>query len=303
MTGDDRRASMLTQPLRTGDPVHVAATSSAVESLQPVNDGLAVLRRWGLSVPGPEPVLRRWGYLAGSDQQRRSDLSVPQDGQQGRLIACARGGWGAARLLEESIPWTPGWLMGFSDVTSLLWARLAAGWSGGIHGPLLTTLALEPSWSQERLRRILFGDAVPDLNGIALGGGRVCGPVIAGNLTVASHLIGSPHLPNLKGAILVLEDVGEAPYRIDRMLTHWRLSGLLQQVGGIAFGQFSGCDDDERDDSERFSLQDVLLERTKDLQVPRVIDLPVGHVCGNAALPMGAKAVLDGESGRLSLLT
>ena len=78
MTGDDRRASMLTQPLRTGDPVHVAATSSAIESLQPVEDGLAVLRRWGLSVPGPEPVLRRWGYLAGSDQQRRSDLSVPK---------------------------------------------------------------------------------------------------------------------------------------------------------------------------------------------------------------------------------
>ena len=119
---------------------------------------------------------------------------------------------------------------------------------------------------------------------------------------MASHLIGSQHVPDLTGAILILEDVGEAPYRIDRLLTHWRLSGLLQKVAGIGFGSFSGCDDDERPRDQCFTLQQVLRERTDDLNIPRVIDLPVGHLCGNAALPMGALAELDGDKGLLNLL-
>ena len=288
-------------PLERGDLVHVVATSSALEDDQTMLEGLAVLENWGLRVRRPELSSRRWGYLAGTDQQRRGDLISAQGKAQ--LLACARGGWGAARLLEERMSWQPGWLLGFSDITALLWSRLAAGHSGGVHGPLLTTLAKEPSWSQERLRQLLFGEAVPELQGDGLGGGRVQGPLIAANLTVASHLIGSRHVPDLSGAILILEDVGEAPYRIDRLLTHWRLSGLLQKVAGIGFGSFNWCDDDERPSDQCFSLQEVLRDRTDDLNIPRVIDLPVGHLCGNAALPMGSLAELDGDQGRLSLLT
>ena len=101
----------------------------------------------------------------------------------------------------------------------------------------------------------------------------------------------------------MLEDVGEAPYRIDRMLTHWRLNGSLQGLAGLGFGNFEGCDDSSSDDSEGFNLEQVLEERTADLGIPRVMDLPVGHRSGNAALPMGAMARLDGQTGRLSLLT
>jgi len=288
-------------PLRRGDWVHVAATSSALDGDQALLDGLTVLESWGLRVDRPELSARRWGYFAGTDQQRRNDLiTVPREA---KLLACARGGWGAARLLESSLPWHQGWLLGFSDITALLWSRLAAGHAGGVHGPLLTTLAAEPQWSQQRLQQLLFGEAVPDLHGDGLGGGRVQGPLIAANLTVASHLIGSGHVPDLNGAILILEDVGEAPYRIDRLLTHWRLSGLLQKVAGIGFGSFSGCDDDSRPSDQCFTLQEVLRERTDDLGIPRVIALPVGHVCGNAALTLGAMAELDGDRGRLSLLT
>ena len=103
--------------------------------------------------------------------------------------------------------------------------------------------------------------------------------------------------------MLVLEDVGEAPYRIDRMLTQWRLNGSLQGLAGLGFGNFEGCDDGTRDASESFNLEQVLEERTGDLGIPRVMDLPVGHRSGNAALPMGAMARLDGNTGRLSLLT
>lgn len=286
------------RPLQSGDRVQLAAASSALaaDALERMQAGVAVLERWGLKVlEHPEP-LRRWGYLAGSDQERRSDL---QPGAP--LVACLRGGWGAARLLEEPAPAANGqqhWLLGFSDVTSLLWAREAAGLRGGIHGPMITSLAAEPAWSQERLRQLLFGEALPPLAGEGWCGGVAEGPLLVGNLTVATHLLGTRHLPDLQGALLILEDVGEAPYRLDRMLTHWRLCGALQQLAGIGFGSFSGCDPED----SGFRLEEVLRERTSDLDIPVLASLPVGHEPGNAALPLGRRARLDAGRGTLKLL-
>ena len=293
----------LPRPLRAGDRVQLAAASSALDNLERLEAGSAVLQSWGLQVEShPEP-LRRWGYLAGADPQRHGDLLPPAP-----LTACIRGGWGAARLLEahQSLSLQDGWLLGFSDVTSLLFARVRSGLGGGIHGPLLTTLAAEPSWSQERLRALLFGEPLADLQGEGWQGGIAEGPLLVANLTVATHLLGTPHMPPLRGAILVLEDVGEAPYRIERMLTHWRLSGALQQLAGLGFGSFAGCDEaDSRADEpaeHRFSLAQVLRERSLDLGLPVVAGLPVGHSPGNAALPLGRLARLDGGRGRLQLL-
>ena len=285
-------------PLRSGDKVGIVAASSAYDDLTPLKEGLALLNSWGLETDHADIPQRRWGYLAGTDQDRLKDLHSQR---LCALLACARGGWGAARLLEQPIDWQPGWLLGFSDVTALLLARHRAGFEGGIHGPLLSTLAMEPAWSQERLRALLFGDALPDLQGSRWVDGVAEGPLIAANLTVASHLLGSDHMPDLKGTILILEDVGEQPYRLDRMPTHWRLNGVLQQLAGLGFGRFSGCDDDDR--QQGFSATEVLRERSKDLGIPVVADLPVGHGQeGNAALPIGRRARLDGVQGRLSLL-
>ena len=301
---DPFRAACLAPPapLRPGDGVALAAASSALEEAGRLEAGLAVLRSWGL-VPAGQPgdlVGRRWGYMAGDDGQRRGDLEAAC----APLLACVRGGWGSARLLEQPLALPEGWLLGFSDVTSLLWARLARRQAGGVHGPLLTTLAAEPGWSQERLRRLLFGEPLADLEGERWVGGVAEGPLLAGNLTVATHLLGTPHLPPVDGAILVLEDVAEAPYRIERMLTHWRLCGALQRLGGIGFGSFRDCVDADREDQppeHRFSLEQVLRERTADLGIPVLAGLPVGHTAGNAALPLGVRARLDADRGRLSL--
>jgi muramoyltetrapeptide carboxypeptidase len=293
-------------PLSSGDRVQLAAASSALhpEALTRLEAGIVVFERWGLQVdPHPEP-LRQWGYLAGNDQQRGADLEG-----HAPLVACLRGGWGSARLLEAPSGThraaslagqggLPQWLLGFSDVTSLLWARQAAGLGGGIHGPMLTTLAGEPAWSQERLRQLLFGEALPALSGDPWRGGVAEGPLLVGNLTVATHLLGTAHLPQLRGAVLVLEDVGEAPYRLDRMLTHWRLCGALQQLAGIGFGRFSGCDDDD----SPVDAMAVLKERTADLGIPVLAGLSVGHEPGNAALPLGRRVRLDADAGRLELL-
>ena len=296
----------LPSPLRRGDRVRLVAASSALQSSEALLAGLELLRSWGLEIDGdPEALLeRRWGYLAGHDRERLADLSPPAS-EPPALLACVRGGWGAARLLERRPPAEANWLLGFSDVTSLLFDRVAQGRGGGVHGPLLTTLAAEPEWSQERLRALLFGEPLPPLQGESWCGGVAEGPLLVANLTVATHLLGTPHLPPLAGAILVLEDVGEAPYRIERMLTHWRLCGALQQLAGLAFGSFSGCDDpdDDRPAERRFSLEQVLRERSSDLGIPVVAGLPVGHTPGNAALPLGVPACLDGERGVLALLS
>ena len=287
-----------TPHLQAGDRVGVVAASSAFKDPVPLEQGLSLLRSWGLKAEAESIPQRRWGYLAGSDQERLADLHRHPTPP---LLACARGGWGAARLLEQPILWQQGWLLGFSDVTALLLARHSAGFDGGIHGPLLSTLAAEPAWSQQRLRTLLFGGLVPDLQGRGWVDGIAEGPLITANLTVASHLLGSAHMPDLDGAILVLEDVGEQPYRLDRMLTHWRLAGVLQRLAGLGFGRFSDCDDDNL--QEGFSATEVLQERSCDLGIPVIADLPVGHGAeGNAALPIGRKARLDGQSGSLSLL-
>ena len=309
--------SALPRPLQSGDRVQLAAASSCLQSdaIERLERGIAVLESWDLVVERHPQPLRQWGYLAGSDPQRRADLN-----SEAPLLACLRGGWGSARLLEQGLPAssTPQWLLGFSDVTSLLWARQAAGIAGGIHGPMLTSLAAEPVWSQQRLRDLLFGRPLAPLQGESWRRGVAEGPLLVGNLTVATHLLGTPHLPSLQGAVLVLEDIGEAPYRLDRMLTHWRLCGALQQLAGIAFGNFSGCDDDENEDADceadpqgsdatarnqaPFRLQAVLQERTADLGIPVLAQLPVGHEAGNAALPIGQRARLDANRGTLELL-
>ena len=118
-----------------------------------------------------------------------------------------------------------------------------------------------------------------------------------------THLVGTRHLPNFENSILIIEDIGEAPYRIDRMLTHLRLAGLLQQISGLGFGSFKGCEDEKNvDKTKTFELLDIFKDRTQDLKIPIVSNLPIGHCCGNASLPLGSQAILNGNTGSLSLL-
>ncbi|MDA9639215.1 LD-carboxypeptidase, partial [Synechococcus sp. AH-779-G23] len=118
------RSELLLRPLQTGDEVAVVAASSALDNTENLLRGISILDSWGLRIRPDVISQRRWGYLAGRDDERLSDFqSVPN----ASLLACARGGWGAARLLEHPFFWQPGWLLGFSDVTALLCARMAAG--------------------------------------------------------------------------------------------------------------------------------------------------------------------------------
>ncbi len=287
----------IANPLKNNDQFDVVAVSSFIDQQEDLLNGLQVLTEWGLKCRSNDVLGKHWGYLADTDYKRHQNLHTSQEIP---LKAFARGGWGAARVLEFDQPWKPGFLVGFSDVSAILLSRLAAGFDGGIHGPLITSLAKEPDWSKDRLRALLFGEPIPDLIGEGWFGGIAEGPLVICNLTVATHLLGSRHMPELKDAILVLEDIDEEPYRIDRMLTQWRLSGILQKLSGIAFGSFKGCETQEEDSIKTFKLNEVLKDRTMDLNIPVLSNLPIGHITGNAALPLGKQARLNANDGSLS---
>ena len=289
-------------PLQKGDQYSAAAISSVVQDKKSLSEGLKIFEEWGLVCNPQNLIDRSWGYFAGTDDVRFADLHpMPPP----PLIAFARGGWGAARLLERKQPWEQGWLLGYSDITSILLSRVSAGFDGAIHGPLITSLSKEPDWSKERLKALLFGVELPVLYGETWTKGVAKGPLIVGNLTVATHLLGSRHMPDLKGAILILEDTNEAPYRIDRMLTHWRLTGDLKKISGLGFGDFHECKNNiegPEESARSFSIQEILIERCCDLGIPILGNLPIGHCCGNAAMPLGRSAVLNGDKGTLTVL-
>ncbi len=285
-------------PLKENDKFDVIAVSSNINDEESLKEGLSVLNSWGLICRNNRVIGRHWGYLAGKDSVRHKELHPKQPIP---LQAFARGGWGAARILEFDQPWKAGWLLGFSDVSAILLSRLSAGFDGGIHGPLINSLSKEPEWSKERLRAILFGEPIADLYGDGWSGGIAQGPLVACNLTVASHLLGSRHIPELKGAILIFEDIDEEPYKIDRMLTQWRLTGNLQKLAGLAFGNFKDCQNSKEAKANSFELEEVLKDRSIDLNIPIVASLPVGHLTGNASLPLGRNALLDGDKGILKI--
>jgi muramoyltetrapeptide carboxypeptidase len=167
----------------------------------------------------------------------------------------------------------------------------------GVHGPLLTTLSQEPSWSRQRLFAWVAGQEIPPLTGTPWVEGHATGRLMPANLTVATHLLGTPHEPSLKGVILAIEDVTEAPYRLDRLLTQWRMSNKLTDIVGIAVGRFSRCE--PPDNIPSFSAAEVLRDRLSDLGIPVVADLPFGHDGVNAALPVGVWATLNAQTGEL----
>ena len=292
----------LPPPLQPGDLVQVVAPSGGLKEFSAFEKGLEIWRSRGYQIQLGSNWNTREGYLAGTDSQRRQALLEAWENPNCKAILCARGGYGSTRLLENwqwnsKSPSFCKWIIGFSDITGLLWSLAKEGFSG-LHAPVLTTLASEPDWSIQRLFNYLEGHPLAPLTGEGWRGGQAQGRLLPANLTVATHLLGTPIHPPLEGAILALEDVGEAPYRVDRMLTQWRLMGALNGVRGIALGRFSQCN--LPPSSLSWTVDQVLRDRLADLNIPIVASLPFGHDGENAALPVGTEVHLDGDLGQLS---
>ena len=284
-------------PLRPGARIRAVNPGTWIE---PERDFSPMISRcaaegWRLEIP--DNPTHQWRYFSATDPNRAADLTTAWLDPTVDAVFYLGGGWGSARVLEAGFRFSarPKWTLGFSDNSSLLLAQWAAGLPGAVHGSLGGS---DEHW--QRIVNLLSGQPVMALKGDGLRPGIGRGPLIVTNLTVATHLIGTPWLPSLEGALLVLEDVGEAPYRIDRMLTQWRSAGLLQQLAGAACGRFSWKEDDILPGD--FNMEEILEERLGDLGIPLVLNLPLGHGHPNNALPLGAMAQVDGRQGNLSLI-
>jgi muramoyltetrapeptide carboxypeptidase len=296
-------------PLQPGDKIYVLAPSGTLRDSERARfeSGLAVARSRSFSVHLDPNYDASEGYLAGSDALRRQALAQAWENPEYKAIFCVRGGYGSMRLLEDW-HWTtpnPKWVVGFSDITAILWSLAVAGISS-LHAPVLTTLGQEPEWSVNRLFDYLEGKPLADLQGEGWGTRKAQGWLLPGNLTVATHLLGTRLQPNLEGAILAFEDVTEAPYRIDRLLTQWRLAEAFRGVRGIALGRFSRCVAPAGIPS--WTIEEVWRDafsglRACHLNLPIVANLPFGHDGVNAVLPVGQSVELDSTLGTLKFIS
>jgi len=282
--------------LKVGDEIKIVAPSSYIEDESLFIEGVEILKEWGLKINYDADILtRKFGSLAGDDFTRFSELEKSQDS---KLIIFAKGGWGAARLLEKNPSWKNCWMLGFSDTCSLLLSKYKQGFIGSIHGPMITTLSKEPLWSLERLHNLLFEGYVNKIQGMPLKGGISSGEIIVSNLTILSFLVGTDHFPDLKGKILILEDINEDLYKIDRMFTYLRMSKKFKDIIGLGFGSFF---DNGKNIKEKVLLKHLIYERFGELNIPIVINFPIGHNEGNACIPLGFNSTINGNNGNLSI--
>lgn len=285
-------------PLGPGSQVMAMAPGTWWENAQQEAEALRArfaAAGWTLTVPAA--IQGRWRWFSEPDEARLRRLTRAMADPAVAAVVSVAGGWGSARLLERGWrpPAAPRWLVGYSDASALLLAQWTAGVGGAVHGSPAGDGA---QW--DRLRRLLSGQPVAPLQGEGWRPGKATGPLVVSNLTVATSLIGTPWFPQLEGCLLILEDVGEEPYRVDRLLTQWRTSGVLRGVVGVGLGHFRWKQDDILPGD--LTMEEVLQDRFSDLGVPLVGRLPVGHGRPNLALPLGRLARLDGQRGTLELL-
>lgn len=285
--------------LRPRDTVHVVAPAGPFDRAG-FEAGLALIaQRYS---PRYSPgIFEAHRYLAGEDRRRREELAQALQDASARAIFCARGGYGVMRLLPE-LPLAdaaPSAFVGFSDLTALHLALQAQG-RVSIHGPVLTQLGKQASDVHERLFRLLESpEPPPPLTGTATYvPGTAEGPLLGGNLSLVTRLLGTPFLPEWDGAVLLLEDVGERPYRLDRMWTHLRLAGVFERISGIVLGDFTDCD--ERNGA--YSSADVLRSLAEETGLPCAAGFPIGHGAINQPVPLGTSVRLDAGEARLTFL-
>jgi muramoyltetrapeptide carboxypeptidase len=294
------RDPLTAPPLRPGDKIAVVAPAGAVSRDQ-LEAGLSLLGQH-YRVSWDEALLRTDGYLAGSDKRRLTELQAALDDPETAAVIAVRGGFGTTRILDQlrldHLRERPKWFVGSSDLTALhlaFWSRLALH---TIHGPMVVGLGDKHSGEFTPLVDLLEGRRQTDpLDLESAVPGEAQGPLVGGNLTVLAHLTGTlpPHA--LAGAILFLEDVGEAPYRLERCLVQLKRSGLLGEVAGVLLGDFTDCTPGEDGVTPRQALTRVLA----DLTVPVAARYPAAHGAHNRPFVHGARARLRVEKSSATL--
>lgn len=291
--------------LTLGDTIGVVAPAGVVCPSR-LRQGVGALEACGFKVELAADILERKGYLAGAGESRAATLSAFVRREEIRAIFCARGGFGSIQLLPYLDPADfrshPKVFVGFSDVTVLLNWLVAHCGVVAFHGPMVAvefTRGLDPAAGELLWQALTGGQVDWRLQGamvIRRGNGCAYAPLLGGCLSVIVTTLGTPYEIDTTGSILFLEDIGEKPYRIERMLTQLKMAGKFDDLAGVATGAFSDCGT-----GEGKTVDDILYETFSNASYPVVAGLPCGHSTANWLLPFGVPAELDGQAGTLRL--
>ncbi len=307
--------SILKPPrLRKGELIGIVAPASPVEDESRIDRGVRYLEKLGYDVVVGRHVTRVRGYLAGTDRERAEDLHTMFRDRRVKAIIALRGGYGSPRLLSHLdyrlIARHPKVFAGSSDLTALQLALWKQCRMVTFHGPMLAPDFAGPidGYAEEMFWRLVTSNrkagALPLPKGTqpkSLRRGKTAGRLLGGNLSILVTLPGTPYQPDFRRSAFFIEDIGEEPYRIDRMLTHLRNAGVLSHVSAILCGQFTDCEPKNRSHPS-LSLAEVLADGARSVNVPFITNLPFGHVTSKMTLPVGVRVAVDAGKGAVELL-
>lgn len=291
--------------LKEGDTIGLVAPAGIIFDGEEFNRMRSVLEEMGFKVKFGEHVRKRHGYFSGEDIERAEDLNRMFADDDVNGIIAVRGGWGCARILPyldfEMIRKNPKVYSGFSDNTTLHLAILAYSGLVTFHGPMGNS-----AWSdltRKYFREVLVEGNLPVMESKSevktIKDGLAQGSLIGGNLSILNTSLGTPYQPDLRGGILFLEDIGESSYKIDRMLTHLKQAGMMDDLAGFVFGKCTNCSDGTR---PTFTLEEVLKQHIEPLGIPAIYGADISHEEDNFTLPMGLQAELNADAGTIKLL-
>ena len=295
---------MIPSFLRAGDNIHIVSPSGAI---QPgfIDGATKLLSSWGLKVTEGKYARTEYGRFAGTKDERTADLQQALDDPNVKAILCSRGGYGLAQIIDKidfsSFAKSPKWLIGFSDITILHNAITALG-IASMHGIMTKYLTELPEESDQitSFKNLLFGtpsnfSIKPEAENRL---GQAEGKLIGGNLSVMMGMRSTPFDLDFHNNILFIEDVGEKPYQIDRMMQSLRLSGVLKQISGLVVGQFSDYDEDPL---MMQSVAEIILAAVSEYDYPVCFNFPAGHVDYNLSFVLGEQAELFVETDKVHL--
>lgn len=300
--------------LKKKDLIGIITPASTPSDLTRIDKGLNYLEQLGYNVEVGKNVGKSFGYLAGTDAERLADLHYMFAKKEVKAIICARGGYGTPRLLNKIdfklIKKNPKIFVGYSDITVLQMAFLKKANLVTFAGPMLAVDFHNDisKFTEEMFWQIVtstkkFGKVIlPSESKInTIHKGKSEGRIIGGNLALLLSVFGSSFLPDFKDKILLIEDVGEAPYRIDRMLNQLRVTNTFNKIAGLIAGQFTECIEKDPE-TKTLSLDEIFTHYFSEVKVPVIDNFPHGHIKHNVTIPFGIKVKLNASKGYVEYL-
>jgi muramoyltetrapeptide carboxypeptidase len=304
--------------LKAGDTIGLVAPGSYISESE-LQDSIKNLEALGFKVVYSDKILLQNGYFSGTDEQRAEDLTYMFKRNDVAGIVCTRGGYGCARILPlldyDVIGENPKVLIGYSDVTALNYGIFRKTGLITFHGPV--SISTFNEFSVNNFKKVLMnlsneivfensnsGEDENPYGVVSIAEGKKKGKLIGGNLSIAVSLIGTEFDVDYDDAIIFLEEIGEEPYRIDRMLTQMIQAEKFEDANGVAMGIFRRCEPKIKDPSfsKSFSLMDVLMDRLGNLKIPVVYGMSFGHIKDKFTIPFGIEAELDSEKQTITLM-